>query len=291
MDLPFDGAISRFAREEAPPEVRAVLAKADEDSVTNPRYPYPEEMKRKAYEAEMAACQVELVRFQTWAKEAGARVAILFEGQDASGKGGAIKSFTENLNPRGARVVALPKPSEAEAGQWYFQRYVDQLPTRGEIVLFDRSWYNRGVVEHVFGFCTPEERARWFEQVVPFERLLVQEGIRLVKLWLHVGRATQIERFLDREKDPLKQWKLSWIDVEGLRKWDDYARAIDETLAATHHEAAPWVVVRGDDKRRARLNLTRSVLGPIDYARKDGKALRKVDPQVVGGPEVVGLNG
>ena len=291
MDLPFDGAISRYAAEEAPEQVRAILAGATSDSVTNPRYPYPEEMKRKAYEAEMAALQVELVRLQTWVKESGARVVIVFEGQDASGKGGAIKAFTENLNPRGARVVALAKASEAEAGQWYFQRYVDQLPTKGEIVLFDRSWYNRGVVETVFGFCTPEERARWFEQVVPFERLLVEEGILLFKVWLHVGRATQLERFIDREQDPLKQWKLSWIDVEGLRKWDDYARAIDETLGRTSHKAAPWTVIRGDDKRRARLAMIRTVLRPIDYARKDKKAVGKTDPKVVGGPEVVGLNG
>ena len=291
MDLPLDGAISKYAAEEAPHEVRAILAGADADSVTNPQYPYPEEMKRKAFKAEMADLQVELVRFQCWVKESGARVAILFEGQDASGKGGAINAFTKNLNPRGARVVALPKPSDAEAGQWYFQRYVCHLPAKGEIVLFDRSWYNRGVVEKVFGFCTDAERVRWFKQVVPFEKLVVNEGILLFKVWLHVGRATQLERFLDRERDPLKQWKLSWIDAEGLRKWDDYARAIDETLAATHHADAPWVVIRADDKRRARLNLIRSVLRPIDYARRDKKALGKIDPLVVGGPEVTGLNG
>ena len=287
MDLPFDGAISTYFRKEAPPEVRALIEAADSDDVTNPRYPYPEEIGRKAYEREMEALQIELGRFQTWVKDTGARVAIVFEGRDAAGKGGAIKAFTENLNPRGARVVALAKPSEAEAGQWYFQRYVAQLPAAGEIVLFDRSWYNRGVVEHVFGFCKPEERARFFDQVVPFERLLADEGILLFKFWINVGRATQLERFLDREKDPLKQWKLSWIDIEGLKKWDEYSAAIVETLGLTDHPAAPWRVLRGDDKKRTRLNLIRSVLKGIDYTRKDAKALGKVDKKIVGGPEFV----
>jgi polyphosphate kinase len=287
MDLPLDGAIDKYFKEEAPSELRRTIEGADKDDVLNPRYPYPEEMKRHQYEEEMQLLQVELVRFQAWVKESGARVAILFEGRDAAGKGGAIKAFSENLNPRGARVVALPKPTEIEAGQWYFQRYIAQLPTAGEIVLFDRSWYNRGVVEHVFGFCTPEQRATWFEQVGPFEDMLVNEGIRLFKFWLNVGRATQLERFLDRERDPLKQWKLSWIDVEGLRKWDEYSAAIAETLIRTHSTRTPWTVLRADDKRRARLNLIRSVLTPVDYARKDPRAIGALDPKIVGGPEVV----
>ncbi len=287
MDLPLDGAISRYVREEAPENIRRLIRKADKDDILDPRYPYPEEMHRKAYEEEMHLLQVELVRFQAWVKEAGARVAIVFEGRDAAGKGGSIKAFAENLNPRGARVVALPKPTEIEQGQWYFQRYIAELPTAGEIVLFDRSWYNRGVVEHVFGFCTPQQRETWFEQVSPFEDMLVQEGIRLFKFWLNVDRATQLERFLARERDPLKQWKLSWIDVEGLRKWDAYSVAITETLGRTHSAHAPWMVLRADDKKRTRLNLIRSVLSPIDYARKDARAVGTLDPRIVGGPEIV----
>ncbi|MBP1804339.1 polyphosphate kinase 2 [Rubellimicrobium aerolatum] len=291
MDLPLDGAISRYYREEAPPDVRRLLDSADKDDIANPRFPYPEQMKRHAYEEEMARLQAELVRFQAWVKDARARVLVVFEGRDAAGKGGSIKAFSENLNPRGARVVALAKPTEIEAGQWYFQRYIAELPTAGEIVLFDRSWYNRGIVEHVFGFCTPEERTHWFEQVGPFEDMLVNEGIHLFKFWLNVGRATQLERFLDRERDPLKQWKLSWIDAEGLAKWDDYSAAIAETLIRTHSARAPWRVLRADDKRRTRLNLIRSVLTPIDYAHKDARAIGALDPKIVGGPEVVTVGG
>jgi polyphosphate kinase 2 len=248
-------------------------------------------MKRRDYEEQMHALQVELVRFQAWAKESGARVLVVFEGRDAAGKGGSIKALSENLNPRGARVVALPKPTEIEQGQWYFQRYIAQLPTAGEIVLFDRSWYNRGIVEHVFRFCSPEERALWFEQVGPFEEMLAGEGILLFKVWLNVGRATQLERFLERERDPLKQWKLSWIDAEGLRKWDDYSAAIAETLIRTHTARAPWICLRADDKRRTRLNLIRAVLTPVDYARKDARAVGALDPKIVGGPEVVTVGG
>ena len=289
--LPLDGAISAYFRDEAPADVRAIIEAAGKDSVTNPRYPYPEEMRRRDYEAQMERLQIELVRFQAWVKEAGARVAIVFEGRDASGKGGTIQAFTENLNPRGARVVALGKPTEIEAGQWYFQRYIAHLPAAGEIVLFDRSWYNRGVVEHVFGFCTPEQRDHWFEQVGPFETMLADEGILLFKVWLNVGRATQLSRFLERERDPLKQWKLSSIDADGLKKWDEYSAAIAETLIRTHIPEAQWTVLRSDDKRRLRLNMIRSVLAPIDYERKDADALGAVDPKVVGGPEVVTAGG
>jgi polyphosphate kinase 2 len=285
MDLPFDGAISKFYNDEAPEAVRAAIKGAGKDDVLNPRYPYPEEMKRKDYDAEMEALQIELVKLQSWVKATGQRLVLVFEGRDAAGKGGTIKRLTQNLNPRGARVVALPKPTEAEAGQWYFQRYIDHLPTAGEIVLFDRSWYNRGVVEHVFGFCTPEQREHWFTQVAPFEKMLVNEGIHLWKFWLNVGRATQLERFLAREKDPLKQWKLSTIDIEGLKKWDAYSEAISETLARTHSDAAPWTIVRGDDKRRSRLGVIRSVLTPLDYTGKSKKAVGKIDPKIVGGPD------
>jgi polyphosphate kinase 2 len=287
MDLPFDGAISKFHDKDAPEAIRRIIATAGKDGVTDPRYPYPEELKRKNFDDEMERLQIELVRLQAWVKATGARIAIVFEGRDAAGKGGTIQAMTENLNPRGARVVALAKPTETEAGQWYFQRYVKELPTRGEMVFFDRSWYNRGIVEHVFGWVKPEARATWFAQVNPFEAMLRQEGILLLKLWLNVHQATQLERFLDREQDPLKQWKLSQIDIDGLHKWDDYTAAITQTLSATHTPAAPWTCLRGDDKRRTRLNAIRALLVPIDYARKDAAAVGQIDPRIVGGPEIV----
>lgn len=286
MDLPFDGAISAFHKDQAPDEIRAVIANASKNDIVDNNFPYAERLKRSAYDDEMAALQIELVRLQHWVKEKGERVVVVFEGRDAAGKGGTIERFRENLNPRGARTVALSKPTDTEAGQWYFQRYIDELPTAGEIVFFDRSWYNRGVVEKVFGFCSDEQRAKWFDQVVPFEKMLVDEGIKLFKIWLNVGRTTQLQRFLEREKDPLKQWKLSWIDVEGLKKWDDYSAAIQETLSRTHSNHSPWTVVRSDDKRRARLNAIRSVLSAISYDRKDSSAIGSVDPQIAGGPDL-----
>lgn len=286
MDLPFDGGISKFYNDAAPAEVRAAIKDAKKNDILNDAYPYPKRMKRNAYEAEIAALQVELVRLQAWAREAGERIVVVFEGRDAAGKGGTISRFRENLNPRGARVVALSKPTEAEASQWYFQRYIDHMPSAGEIVLFDRSWYNRGVVEHVFGFCTPAQREKWFSQVNAFEKLLVDDGIKLFKIWLNVGQATQLKRFLDRERDPLKQWKLSWIDVEGLSKWDAYTAAIGETLERTHSDAAPWTIVKSDDKRRARLNTIRSVLSALDYTGRNNNGLGAVDPLVAGGPDL-----
>ncbi|MEN9012451.1 MAG: polyphosphate kinase 2 [Yoonia sp.] len=286
MDLPFDGVISRFYTDSAPADVQNAIKTAGKGAILNPDYPYPKWMKRAAYEAEMAALQIELVRLQAWARETGERIVVVFEGRDAAGKGGTISQFRENLNPRPARVFALSKPSDVEAGQWYFQRYIDQLPTAGEIVLFDRSWYNRAVVEHVFEFCTPEAREKWFGQVNDVEKMLVDEGIRVFKIWLNVGQATQLKRFLDRESDPLKQWKLSWIDVEGLNRWDAYTKAIDETLNRTNTDTAPWTVVRSDDKRRARLNAIRSVLRQIDYAGRDDARLDEVDPAVAGSPEL-----
>ncbi|MBO9464552.1 polyphosphate kinase 2 [Tropicibacter sp. R15_0] len=288
MPLPFDGAISAFYDKDAPKEVRDAIAKADKDDVLDQGYPYDQQMKRKAYERDMDALQIELVKLQAWVKETGERVAIVFEGRDAAGKGGTISRFRMNLNPRGARVVALSKPTETEATQWYFQRYIDHLPAGGEIVFFDRSWYNRGVVEHVFGFCEPEQRAHFFTQTPDFERMLVDEGIHLFKFWLNVGRAEQLRRFLKRESDPLKQWKLSWIDVEGLKKWDAYSEAIAETLKRSHSEAAPWTVIKTDDKKRARLAAIRHVLHKLDYARKDAKAIGEIDSKICGGPEIWG---
>lgn len=286
MDLPFDGAISAYHDKDAPKEVREAIARADKDDILNPEYPYSEEMKKKTYEKDLEKLQIELVKLQAWAKETGARVVCVFEGRDAAGKGGTIKRFREYLNPRGARVVALSKPSETEQGQWYFQRYIDHLPTAGEIVFFDRSWYNRGVVEKVFGFCTDAQRDHFFAQVPEFEKMLADEGIYLFKFWLNVGRAEQLRRFMDREKDPLKQWKLSWIDVEGLKKWDDYSAAIKETLDRTHTDFAPWTVIRSDDKKRARLAAIRHVLSHIDYARKIEKSVGSADPKVIGGPDI-----
>lgn len=286
MDLPFDGAISAYYETEAPDAIRKAIARAGGNNLLDPGYPYSEEMEQKPYEKAMDKLQVELVKLQHWVKESGARVAVVFEGRDAAGKGSTIKRIRQNLNPRGARVVALPKPSDLEATQWYFQRYIAHLPAAGEIVLFDRSWYNRGVVEPVFGFCTPDQRRHFFAQVPDFERMLVEEGIHLVKFWLNVGRAEQLRRFLARERDPLKQWKLSWIDVEGLRRWDEYSAAIAETLALTHDLHAPWTVVRSDDKRRARLAVIRHLLAGLDYARKDPTAVDAPDPKITGGPEI-----
>ena len=286
MALPFDGAISAFARTGAPAAIRAQLADADKNDILSPNFPYDEGMKRKAYAREMEALQVELVKMQAWVKQTGARVVLVFEGRDGAGKGGTIKRFRENLNPRGARIVALPKPTDAEATQWYFQRYVDHLPSAGEIVFFDRSWYNRGVVEHVFGFCEPTERAQFFEQVQPFERMLVEDGVYLFKFWLNVGRAEQLRRMKAREGDPLKQWKLSWIDVEGLQRWEAYSDAIAETLTRSHSSHAPWTVVRSDDKKRARLGAIRTVLNSLPYAHKDARAVGTPDPAITAGPEI-----
>lgn len=280
MTLPFDGGISTFFNEHAPQTVRAAINSAQKGDILDPNYPYGKRLKRSAYEADLAALQIELVKMQSWVKETGQRVVVVFEGRDAAGKGGTIKRFRENLNPRQARVVALSKPTETEAGEWYFQRYIKHMPTKGEVVFFDRSWYNRSVVEHVFEFCTPQQREAWFAQVNDFERMLVQDGVKLFKIWLNVGQATQLKRFLDRENDPLKQWKLSWIDVEGLNRWDAYTTAIGETLSRSNE--VPWTVIKSDDKRRARLNAIRTVLSVLDYTGRNDHALGAVDDKVAG---------
>jgi polyphosphate kinase 2 len=283
---PFDGAISAFAESQAPEDIRKTIARADKDDVLSDSYPHSERMSRKAYDKQMEQLQVELVKMQAWALESGARVVCVFEGRDAAGKGGTIKRFRENLNPRSANVVALPKPTEKEAGEWYFQRYIRRLPTAGTIAFYDRSWYNRGVVEKVFGFCTDAQRDHFFQQVQPFEDMLVDDGIHLFKFWLNVGRAEQLRRMMDREADPLKQWKLSWIDVEGLKKWDDYSTAIRETLDRSHSDHAPWTIVRSDDKRRARLAAIRCVLHGLDYSNKDVQAIGEIDTSICGGPDI-----
>jgi len=285
MPLPFDGAISAF-HQTAPERVRKAIAGHAKGRILTEGYPYDTQMRRKIYQATLEALQHQLVRLQSDVKATGKRVAVVFEGRDAAGKGGAIKRFGENMNPRVARVVALSAPSERERQEWYFQRYIRELPGAGEIALFDRSWYNRAVVEPVFDFCTPEERESFFAQVNEFESLLVRDGITLVKLWLNVGRAEQLRRFLDRETDPLKQWKLSWVDVEGLNRWDAYTRAIGETFARSHSDHAPWTVIRADDKRRARIAAIQAVLSAVDYDGKDPDLARTPDPKIAGGPEI-----
>ena len=286
MELPFDGAISAYFNNDAPEVVRNAIKRGEKGDILDASYPHSEKMPRKAYEQDIKRLQIELVKLQAWAKDSGARIAIVFEGRDAAGKGGTIKRLRENLNPRGARIVALSKPSDTEQTQWYFQRYIDHLPAGGEIVCYDRSWYNRGVVEKVFGFCSDNQRSHFFAQTPDFEKMLVDEGIVLFKFWLNVGRAEQLRRFLQRESDPLKQWKLSWIDVEGLSRWDDYSAAISETLGRTHTQVSPWTVIRSDDKRRARLAALRHVLSHIDYNRKDAKALGGQDASICAGPEI-----
>ncbi len=283
MSKPLDGGITDYFQNEAPKEVVDLIESAKKKRIINSDYPYEKAWDKDEYEDEIDALQIQLVKMQSWVKETGQRVVVVFEGRDAAGKGGTIKRFRENLNPRSARVVALPKPTETEAGQWYFQRYTSHLPTEGEVVFYDRSWYNRAVVEHVFDFCTPQQRAHWFNQVGDFEKMLVDDGIKLFKIWLNVGRGTQLKRFLDRENDPLKQWKLSWIDVAGLAKWDAYTTAIDETLERTHTDHAPWTIVRSDDKKRARVNAIKSVLQGLDYP---DKTLPEIDDKIAGGPDL-----
>lgn len=286
MNIPFDGAIRTFFENDISPEIRTQVQNSGANDMLDPDYPYRKRLKRSAYEAELHALQIELVKFQAWIRDAGQRAVVVFEGRDAAGKGGTIKRVRENLNPRVAKIIALSKPSEAELGQWYFQRYIQHLPTTGHVTLFDRSWYNRGVVEHVFGFCTPEQRERFFTQVPEFEKMITEDGTRLIKIWLNVGRAEQLRRFLDRESDPLKQWKLSSIDVKGLSRWDAYSQAIGETIRASHTQEAPWTVIRSDDKRRARLQAIKAILSQFDYAQKDVSLVENIDPRITGGPEL-----
>ena len=250
-------------------------------------YPYRNLMLRKSYEKAKYGLQVELLKLQNWTKEQKQKVVILFEGRDAAGKGGAIKRFMEHLNPRGARVVALEKPSEAERGQWYFQRYVQQLPTAGEIVLFDRSWYNRAGVERVMGFCTDEEYREFMRQAPEFERNLTRSGLHLIKFWFSVSRQEQSRRFKERKVHPLKQWKLSPIDMASLDKWDDYTLAKEAMFFHTDTADSPWTVIKSDDKMRARLNAMRYVLHSLPYAGKDPARVGRVDDLLVGRANVV----
>ncbi len=250
-------------------------------------YPYRNLMLRRNYEKQKYRLQVELLKLQAWAKETGQRVVILFEGRDAAGKGGTIKRLMEHLNPRGARVVALEKPSELERGQWYFQRYVQHLPTRGEIVLFDRSWYNRAGVERVMGFCNEDEYAEFMRQAPEFERHLVRSGVHLIKFWFSVSRKEQRRRFREREAHPLKQWKLSPIDKASLDKWEEYTKAKEAMFFATDTADSPWTVIKSDCKKRARLNAMRYMLHKLPYTNKDLDAIGMVDPLLVGRAHVV----
>ena len=250
-------------------------------------YPYRNLMSRKAYEKQKYRLQVELLKLQAWVKETGQRVVVLFEGRDAAGKGGTIKRFMEHLNPRGAHVVALEKPSDTERGQWYFQRYIQHLPSAGEIVLFDRSWYNRAGVERVMGFCSPDEYNEFMRQVPEFERNLVRSGIHVIKFWFSVSREEQRRRFKERESHPLKQWKLSPIDLASLDKWDDYTKAKEAMFFYTDTADSPWTVVKSDCKKRARLNAMRYVLHKLPYANKDIDLIGALDPLLVGRANVV----
>ena len=246
------------------------------------RYPYARLMGRAPYEAEKARLQAELLKVQIWAQETGQKFVILMEGRDAAGKGGTIKRFMEHLNPRYARVCALTKPSDVEKGQWFFQRYIAHLPTAGEMVFYDRSWYNRAGVERVMGFCTPTEYLEFMRQAPEFERMLVRSGIRLYKYWFSVTREEQRARFLARETDPLKMWKLSPIDKASLDKWDEYTEAKEAMFFYTDTADAPWVIVKSNDKKRARLNCMKHFLSTIDYPNKDHAVVGTPDPLIVG---------
>ncbi|GAA6141002.1 polyphosphate kinase 2 [Hydrogenophaga sp. 5NK40-0174] len=285
-------AIRRLLREEAESKRNKakVIQHPDEVLAADWRsggYPYRNLMSRKAYEAQKYLLQVELLKLQAWVKENKQRLVICFEGRDAAGKGGTIKRFMEHLNPRGARVVALEKPTDIERGQWYFQRYVEHLPTAGEIVLFDRSWYNRAGVERVMGFCDQEEYAEFMRQAPQFERHLVRSGTHLIKFWFSVSRKEQRRRFKERETHPLKQWKLSPVDKASLDKWDDYTKAKEAMFFETDTADAPWTVIKSDCKKRARLNAMRYVLHKIPYDNKNLKNIGGLDSLIVGRAHVV----
>jgi polyphosphate kinase 2 len=250
-------------------------------------YPYKNLMSRRSYEREKYRLQVELLKLQAWIRETGQRVIILFEGRDAAGKGGTIKRFMEHLNPRGAHVVALEKPSEVERGQWYFQRYAQHLPTAGELVFFDRSWYNRAGVERVMGFCNDTEYGEFMRQAPEFERMLVRQGIHLIKFWFSVSKEEQRRRFKERKVHPLKQWKLSPIDLASLDKWSEYTKAKEAMFFYTDTADAPWTVIKSDCKKRARLNTLRYVLHRLPYANKDTERIGRLDPLIVGRANVV----
>jgi polyphosphate kinase 2 len=279
------GVLRRVILEQDEPVFGTIPMSDDDELVDHWRtgvYPYRNLMSRKTYEAQKYHLQVELLKLQSWVRESGQRVVILFEGRDAAGKGGAIKRFMEHLNPRGARVVALEKPTAVEQGQWYFQRYVQHLPTRGEVVLFDRSWYNRAGVERVMEFCTHDEVVEFLRQAPEFERNLTRSGVHLIKFWFSVSREEQRRRFRERERHPLKQWKLSPVDIASLDKWNEYTAAKQEMFLHTDAVEAPWTVIKSDCKKRARLNAIRFVLHKLPYSGKDVENIGPLDPLLVG---------
>ncbi len=271
-----------MAERDSEPEVKASDKVADlRKAFENGEYPYQDKLKKKPYEEEKAKLQAELLKVQHWAQETGEKFVLIFEGRDAAGKGGTIKRFTEHLNPRQARVVALNKPTWEEKGQWFFQRYIEHLPTVGEMVFYDRSWYNRAGVERVMGFCEPWEYLEFMRQTPDLEQMLVRSGIRLYKYWFSVTQNEQKRRFESRATDPLKQWKLSPIDKESLGKWDDYTEAKEAMFFYTDTADAPWTVIKSNDKKRARLNCMKHFLSTLDYPGKDPEIAQMPDPLIV----------
>jgi polyphosphate kinase 2 len=258
----------------------------DDQALSSGDYPYDDKLNRDKYEKQLEKLQIELVKMQFWMQATGKRMVALFEGRDAAGKGGTIFSIRTYLNPRSARVVALTKPTETEAGQWYYQRYATHFPTKGEIVLYDRSWYNRAVVEPVMGFCTPAQYDSFMRATPRFEKLLVEDGVHFFKFWLDIGQEMQLKRFHDRRHDPLKIWKLSPMDIAALTKWDQYTEKRNKMLEETHTKEAPWAILRANDKRRSRLNAIRHILLSLDYEGKDKDAIGEIDDKILGfGPK------
>lgn len=282
----FDGTVTDFYKRYAPEEIREAIEKCDKNQIVSEHYPYKKRLDRKSYEFLMHRLQIELAKFQYWMRSSMQRVVVVFEGRDAAGKGGVIKRVSENLNPRTAHIIALGTPTEAEKGQWYFQRYINYLPTKGNLTLFDRSWYNRAVVERVFNFCSSEDTNSFFAQVPSFEKMMTDDGISLIKIWLNVSRGEQIRRFLSRETDPLKQWKLSNIDIEGLSKWEAYSNSIRNTFEKTDLPYAPWTVVKSDDKRRAQIQVILNILSRFEYDGKDSTIFSEIDPMICAGVEI-----
>jgi polyphosphate kinase 2 len=254
-------------------------------------YPYGQRLSRRKYERQKRGLQIELLKMQHHIKAAGSRLVVVFEGRDAAGKGGTIRRFTENLNPRGARIVALEKPTEREQTEWYLQRYIAHLPAAGEIVMFDRSWYNRAGVERVMGFCRPDECLEFLREAPEFERMLARDGIKLIKFWFSVSRTEQLRRFVRRQLDPVKRWKLSPIDLASLDKWDEYTDAKESMFFYTDLADAPWTVVRSNDKRRARIEAMRYVLRRVDYDGRDDEVVGMPDPLIVGPPPLLNESG
>lgn len=279
----FDHLINFFIKEElAPKDLLESITVRPRINIISSHYPYETKMSREEYENEKKLLQVELVKFQNWVKSQQKKVIMVFEGRDAAGKGGTIKRFTEHLNPRGAKVVALEKPTRIEQGQWYFQRYIQYFPTNGEIVMFDRSWYNRAGVERVMSFCDKKDYLSFLSQAPEFEKLLINSNINLIKFWFSVSREEQLRRFINRILDPLKQWKISPMDIASLSKWSDYTHAKEAMFKATDTVFAPWTVVRSDCKKRARLNAIRFVLNSFQYDDKNKELTSKIDTKIIG---------